>query len=215
MRELAGKTLAPNMSSQALADRVVEIRNSMSVLPPEVLADRTGAEYLLSEDGIGEFHLPYFGKMIRVDATSPSVYQSDDRELPAIHQALVAYYFATATGVQLANNWVSFSGLPNGRIYAGAFQGYTGDLVAGRVGLNLQSFHEACKKAGGLLYEMADAAYLFIAFPKFPMLLAYWLGDDEFPSTCKVLFDAAACEYLPIDGCAIAGTVLVKKILNS
>ena len=50
------------------------------------------------------------------------------------------------------------------------------------------------------------------AFPNLPMLVTYWLGDEDFPSSCKILFDSSATHYLPIDGCAIAGRLLTQKL---
>jgi hypothetical protein len=44
------------------------------------------------------------------------------------------------------------------------------------------------------------------------MLVTYWLGDEDFPSSCKILFDSSATHYMPIDGCAIAGSMLAKKL---
>jgi hypothetical protein len=44
-------------------------------------------------------------------------------------------------------------------------------------------------------------------------MVTYWLGDEDFPSSCKILFDASASHYLPIDGSAILGSMLVRKLL--
>ena len=130
-------------------------------------------------------------------------------------QALILYYFATSNGTSLSGNWVSFADLPDGRMYSQAFQGYTGDQVAKAIGSDIPMFHDRCEKAGGRLFGIADAAHLFQALPRVPLVLAHWQGEDEFPSSCKVLFDSAACNYLPIDGCAIIGNLLVKNVLRS
>ena len=46
-------------------------------------------------------------------------------------------------------------------------------------------------------------------------MVTYWLGDEDFPSSCKILFDESASHYLPIDGCAILGSMLVRRLLHS
>jgi hypothetical protein len=43
-------------------------------------------------------------------------------------------------------------------------------------------------------------------------MVTYWLGEEEFPSSAKILFDATATHYLPIDVCAILGSMLVSRI---
>lgn len=205
----------PKLSGQALSDRVSELRAAVQVIPPETLASRTDSIYFSSSQGEGHFTLSFFNEEIKVNYPSIVVCNKSGDKLPVFLQALILYYFSTSTGASLSGNWVSFADLPEGRMYAQAFQGYSGDQVTKSVGADLDRFHEWCKKAGGLPCALADAAYAFLGLPRMPLVLAYWLGEDEFPSTCKVLFDSAACDYLPIDACAIIGSHLVKKILRS
>lgn len=205
----------PVLSGQALSDRVSELRTAVKAIPPERLATCTASIFVGSGRGEGRFILSLLNEEIHVNYPSVEVCSSSGNALPVFLQALILYYFATSTGAPLSGNWVSFADLPNGRMYAHAFQGYSGDPVAKSVGTDLSRFHERCKKAGGLSCKMADAAYTFQGFPRVPLLLAYWLGEDVFPSTCKVLFDSSACNYLPIDACAILGSLLVKNVLRS
>ncbi|HJZ12415.1 MAG TPA: DUF3786 domain-containing protein, partial [Acidobacteriota bacterium] len=114
----------------------------------------------------------------------------------------------------LSGRWVSFADLPDGRMYNAAFQGYTGDEISKIFSLELRDFETACEKAGGQAVDTGDAAFRFQALPRVELLVVYHLGDEDFPSSCKILFDASATHYLPIDGCAILGSLLVKKILT-
>jgi hypothetical protein len=45
-------------------------------------------------------------------------------------------------------------------------------------------------------------------------MVAYWLGDEDFPSTCQILFDAAAGHYLPSDAYAILGSTLTRRLIK-
>ncbi|RPH63294.1 MAG: DUF3786 domain-containing protein, partial [Chloroflexi bacterium] len=119
-----------------------------------------------------------------------------------------------ADGAPLTGKFVSFADLPGGRMYAQAFQGYSGDVVARSVGENLESFRQGCQKAGGQALQAGSAAYSFQALPRVPLQIVYWLGDEDFPSNCKILFDSSATRYLPIDGCAIIGSMLTGKIIK-
>src|SRR5574341_1088573 len=38
-------------------------------------------------------------------------------------------------------------------------------------------------------------------------------GDEDFSSSCKILFDETACHYLPIDACAVLGGMLARKLI--
>lgn len=205
----------PKLSGQALTDRVLELRAVIQAISPETLASRTDSIFVNLSQGEGRFVLSLFNEEIHVKYPSIVVCDKSGDELPVFLQALILYYFATSTGAPLSGNWVSFADLPDGRMYAQAFQGYSGDQVAKLVGADLDRFHDWCKKAGGLPCAIADAAYSFHGLPRIPLVLAYWLGEDEFPSTCKLLFDSATCNYLPIDACAIIGNQLVKNVLRS
>jgi hypothetical protein len=205
----------PESSGHALSDRVSELRRVVQSISPEILASRTGSSFLSSRRGQGHFVLSLYKEEIHVRYPSAEVCGHSGGELPVFIQALILYYFATSTGAPLTGNWVSFADLPDGRMYAHAFQGYSGDQVVKSVGEHLDRFHERCIKSGGSLCEIADAAYTFQGLPRIPLVLAYWLGEEEFPSTCQVLFDSSACHYLPIDACAILGSTLVKNVLRS
>jgi hypothetical protein len=122
------------------------------------------------------------------------------------------YYLVTSDGTALTGNWVSFADLPNGRIYNAAFQGYSGDEIVKAFGFDLSAFKSACLKVGGKSVEVGSASFLIQALPALPMLVTYWLGDEDFPSSCKILFDSSATHYMPIDGCAITGSMLAKKL---
>ncbi len=205
----------PTLSSQALSDRVSELRSIVRAIPPETLASRTDSIFFNSSQDEGHFVLSLFNDEILVLYPSFVVCSSSRSELPVFLQALILYYFVTSTGAPLTGNWVSFADLPDGRMYAQAFQGYSGNLVVKAVGADLGNFQEWCRKAGGQPCAIADSAYVFRGLPRMPLALAYWLGEDDFPSACKVLFDSAACNYLPIDGCAIIGSSLVKNVLRA
>ncbi len=218
----------------ALESRVDELRGRLSLVPPTLLAERTGAFYIETGQSQGEFHLalldapviftyPDFQAFART-AKSPDFSQSretlDSAEskashdsLPVFKQALLVYYFLHSDGAPPAEKWISFADLPDGRIYSSAFQGYTGDLLARTFLLDLNAFRVACQKTEGVPITFGDAAYRFHALPHMDLLLVYHLGDEDFPSTCNLLFDANAGHYLPAEACAILGSSLTQKVL--
>ncbi|RJP54118.1 MAG: DUF3786 domain-containing protein [Anaerolineaceae bacterium] len=200
----------------ALESRVDELRGRLSLVPPTILAERTGASYLELGQARGEFHLALLGVSILL--TYPdfrAIFSSTGAPLPAFKHALLLYYFLQSDNTPPAEKWISFSDLPEGRIYAPAFQGYTGDLLAKTFLLDMNAFGSACRKAGGIPVPLGDVAYRFNAFPRMDLGAAYHLGDDDFPSTCNLLFDANAGHYLPAEACAILGSSLTQMILRA
>jgi len=129
-------------------------------------------------------------------------------------QALLAYTFYTSDGALPAQEWIAFTELPNGRFYTNAFQGYTGNKLARAFGNDVKGFAETAVSIGGNPVEFADAAFQFQVLPKVPVLVAYWMGDEDFPPSYKLLFDANINHHMPTDACAIIGSMLTSKLLK-
>jgi hypothetical protein len=200
-------------SESAMVARIDELSARLALEFPEKLAENTGAVYLELGQGRGEFHLEFLGLPILVTFPGFSAISLiDDAPITLINHALLLYYFVHSDGTGLRQKWISFSELPEGRIYSSAFQGYTGDELARTFGFNLSGFHSACRTAGGVQVNFGDAAYRFNPLPRLDLLVVYYLGDEDFPSSCKVLFAGNASHYLPAEACAILGGSLVKKI---
>ena len=198
-----------------LAARVDELRTAMRTLSPARVAARTGAEYLPNTSDTGTFHLTLFGSPITLPSPELSATGPDQSPLPDFIQALLFYYLTTSDGTPLTGTWVSFADLPAGRMYAQAFQRYSGAELVKTFDPDLEQFRRACLASGGQLSTFGDASFEFLALPRVPLLVNYWLGDEDFPSTCQILFDAAATHFLPIDVCAIRGGMLAGRIVKA
>jgi len=208
-----GKDSQP--SKPALATRVDELREVLQEIPVNLLAERTGARYQAIGPGRGEFRLSLFDSPTIITYPGFVGIGTRDDELPLPFQAVLTYYFHTSDGASLTGQWISFAELPDGRIYDPAFQGYSGNELAKTFALDVDAFKSACERSGGAAALSGDAAYVFYALPHLPLLANYWCGDEDFPSSCKILFDSSASHYLPTDVCAILGSMLTRKIIKN
>jgi hypothetical protein len=211
---MSNPNAASHPSKPALAARVDELREALQQIPFNLLAERTGASYQAIGPGRGEFRLSLFDSPIVVTHPGFVCFDTKDNELSLSVQAVLTYYFYTSDGAPLTGQWVSFADLPDGRMYNSAFQGYTGDELVKAFGPNLDRFKLACEKSGGQPTPVGDAAYIFNALPRLPLMVNYWCGDEDFPSSCKILFDSSVGHYLPTDVCAILGSMLTRKIIK-
>jgi hypothetical protein len=158
--------------------------------------------------------IPFWEQSCRL--TWPELIPADgDGRIPAFHLTLLLYYLSTADGTPLSDTWVSFADLPDGRVYQSAFQGYSGDELVRAFGPDLEAFGRACRSAGGRPSAAGDASFVFAALPRLPLMAVYWRGEEEFPSSCKILFDGSAGHYLPVDGCALLGSGLGRRLLHA
>ena len=193
-----------------LAEQADGLRAALRDRDPVLVAGRSGSDYLAHDPARGEFRIPFWG----VEHILPFP-ELHTESLSSFHQTLLFHYLLTADGAPAGGRWVSFADLPDGRMYVRAFQGYTGDEAVRLFGTSLEPFTHACLACGGVFTEIGNASYVFQALPRVPLMVTYWLGDDEFPSSCKILFDSSAAHYLPIDGCALLGNDLISRIMKA
>ena len=77
----------------------------------------------------------------------------------------------------------------------------------------------ASARAGGRMPKLdkvlGDRAFFFRVLPKVSLLAVCWLGDEDFPSSYNILFDAAVSHHLSTDACAIVGGTLTRRLIKN
>ncbi len=199
-----------------LLGRIEELRADLRQRSPLDIARRSGAVYTPLDEERGEFSLPVWDQPLAVTFPDFTILNAaTGQEMNPAIQALVLYYFQAANGTPLTGRYIAYSELPDGRFYSQAYQGYTGHELAKRFGNDPNALHQAAGELGGIPHVLGDISYLFQLLPHVTLLLVYWQGDEDFPTNCQILFDAAAASQLPTDACAIAGSMLTRKLLYS
>ena len=199
-----------------LAQRVSEIRDELRGRDTAVLAQNTGAIYTKTGPGQSEFRLTLWGR--EVILTWPDFVGQDAQSgelLPTFSMAVLAYYFLLADDSPLTGKWIAFTELPDGKFYTQAFQGYTGQELIKTFGNDIEAFSRAAEKVGGQPESLGDAAFAFRVLPKVSLLAVAWQGDEDFPPSYRVLFDAGNGRHLSTDACAILGSTLTRRLIQS
>jgi hypothetical protein len=47
------------------------------------------------------------------------------------------------------------------------------------------------------------------------LMVVCWLGDEDFLTSYRILFDAAANHHLSTDACAVVGSTLTRRLLQA
>ncbi len=212
--------LSFNPDPTQFAKHVASLRTSLKDSNPQLLASNTGSVYQQLNGDHGVFHLFVWDQSF--DLSYPEFIARDLRtgqELPLITQALVLYYFSIADGTIPEQGWIAFSELPDGRFYNQAFQGYTGRELEHTFHNDFQEFERVALVLGGIAMKSSpnmpgDCAFAVQALPRVPLLVAAWQGDEDFPSSFQILFDASVSHYLSTDSCAILGSMLTRKLIS-
>ncbi|MGB2896310.1 MAG: DUF3786 domain-containing protein [Anaerolineales bacterium] len=197
---------------ESMVRRLDELREELRTRDPSSIA-------VLSDGNVegDAILLTYWGQSVALswpalDAFSPP----GGSQCSTFDTAMLLYYLNTADGSPMADRWIGFRELPDGGFYHQAFQGYSGNQIAKVFGEDPETFALAAEAIGGQsLPALAPHAYLFHPLPRIRLAATLWPGDDEFPAKASVLFDATAGHYMPIDGLALLGAGLARRLIKA
>jgi hypothetical protein len=198
---------------QIARDKAAE---ALRQLAPELAAHRSAIVYHRTEQGQGEFVLPFWGDEYRVGHPDIRVRQAGKVEEPTITtQILLLHYLVTADGAPMADRWLSFRELPDGLVYDSAFQGRASERIAATYGRDKAGFMQAATMLGGERLTYGDASFMFRVFPRLNLAVVLHLADEEFEANANVLFDAAATHYLPIEDLSVVGGLVASRLVKA
>jgi hypothetical protein len=194
-----------------LAPIVENAQKTLRESDPHKLMLRSGC----AQDAKGGFRLNFLWQELAI-ADDFVVRRTDTGEaVPSFIQSMVLTYMVTADGTTPSGRWIGFRELPNGMFYTRAFQGYSGDRLIRELIGGIDAFRLAAAHLNGTPLDLGDAGYTFAVLPRVHIGLAYWEGDQDFPAQCRVLFEDTAAHYMPTDGLAILGSLVVGKFLKA
>ena len=70
----------------------------------------------------------------------------------------------------------------------------------------------ACEAMGGIPFPKGDVAYSIELFDGLRILLQFWLGDEEFPSSVRLLWDENALMYIKYETMYFAKSLLFRRL---
>jgi hypothetical protein len=129
-------------------------------------------------------------------------------------QILILHYLEGSGRAQLANRLVTFREFDGGAIYYPAFKARAIDPVVREFG-----------EKGDLLRHVGDAlradpigvgtvGLKAPFFPKVPVVVILWQGDEEVASSANVLFDANAGKILATEDLSLVGGALTRRLIQ-
>ena len=179
----------------------------------EERAKKAGADYQKGEDGekitIQFFSEPYHIQFPQIEFYSPS-----KKVVSLVTRILLLHYLIRADGNPLAGKWVAYKDIPGGLLYSGVFARRVTEPLQRKFGKSAQSFKETGIKSGGEPVEVGDASFILHAFRYVPLQYVLWEGDEEFPPSAQLLFDASVDHYLTLEDIVVLGQVTTGRLIN-
>lgn len=124
-------------------------------------------------------------------------------ELPIFAQILILHYLSRSIPVEETGKLISYKEIPGGSIYIQPFTNRSIRPLVQTFGSKPEAMLDVGLRLGGSVVAHGDAGVTIRVFPHVPITLVIWRGDDEFPASGSILFDASAAYILPTEDYAV------------
>ena len=183
---------------------------------PAERAARGGGWFEPGADGRSRIGVRYLGREFWLSLPGGTMETPDGGgPLSLREEILILHYLEKASGIPLTGNWISFAEIPGGAFYHPVFlQRCKATLVKYFGGEPRRLLALAEEEAAGEHLALGDVGVKIQAFPRVPIGLVLWRGDEEFTPEGNVLFDASITGYLPVEDIVILAETVVWKLIK-
>lgn len=109
------------------------------------------------------------------------------------------WYLISAKDIPLSNKLIKPVSLPGGQIFEKGSHVLPLDDVAERYGSNPLGLIAQGERYGGEKSIYGDASIKLFPYPRVPVILVLWKGDEEFPDNVDILLDETCVFQMPLD----------------
>jgi len=178
----------------------------------EQLCRLTGAGYLDSGRAIA---VDFLNRPYRVALPETAItFEDSEEEVILRDKILILHYLTTAKGTPLSGKLIAYKELPEGTIYFPTFYQRSIRPLPGHFGAEPSRLADAARMMGGVEADYGDTAVTVNVFPRLPLTLVVWRGDDEFGPEGNILFDSTISDYLPVEDIIVVSESLVRRLIK-
>ena len=184
---------------------------SLKKIETEEIAQRGG--YQLSEGPA--MIVPFLDRKYRIDGETYEFTDIDDesKDVPIQEQVLILHYLDGELFPQPSGKWVAYREIPGATFYDSSFLKRAVVPVKSVFGKNVEGFKKAAGVLKGAPQDIGDACFDFRPFPKIPMRVTLYEGDDEFEPEANIVFDETIGKMLSAEDIAwMAGMVVYRMM---
>jgi hypothetical protein len=184
--------------------------SELSAADPKIVCINSGVVYNREQDS---YLLPYLNRKYFVNHSTGEVKSLLNGEGVSIHlQILFLHYLINASGTPLKGDWITFKELPGGQIYVEPYQNRTIKPFLKYFGNKPGQFEKIALSLEGKPAPIGDLCMVLRPFPRVPIAYVLWDGDEEFPPSANILFDASASAYLPTEDYALLPGLIIWEM---
>ncbi len=183
---------------------------------PNRIAEQSGADFKTDSPGKTLLTLDFLDK--KVAMTWPDLdfsFRGSDEEVSIQQQVLILHYLNGCKGSEITGKWIAYQEVPDGRFYLDAFLRRAKNPMVQAFGNQPEMLVELATAAyGASPFDHGDLSVVVRAFPKVPVALILWKGDDEFPPEGNILFDRNISDILSAEDIAWLGGMIIYPLIG-
>jgi len=180
---------------------------------PGKICRNADARWNSSEKG-GKMTLPLLNREVEITYPRGEVVYEGGEESPSLQeQILILHYLLQVRDTFLMGKLITFREIPSGEFYYEAFLKRAQIPLLNSFGQKPERLLVAGQKLGGKKANLGDVSMTFRPFPKIPLTLVLWRGDEEFPPNGSILFDSTIGLFLSGEDIAFLSGTVVYKLL--
>ena len=143
--------------------------------------------------------------------------QDSGEEIPIKQKILVLHYLNGSSSKELTGDWISYKDIPSARFYLDAFNRRAKYPLIGAFGEHPDRLPLVAKELfGATTSSLGDVSVRIQAFPKVPVTLVIWKGDEEFSPDGTILFDSSIKDMLSAEDISeLTSQVVYPLIANT
>ncbi len=175
------------------------------------IVERSGAQ-VLGPDRIG---LRCLAQEYVIQYPDGLVLDADGQPASEHDAILLLLYLTESTGRAPDGEWVAFEQLPGGAGYSASFRGRVVFPLLRAFGSRPKALLEAAASLDGDPLELGDASVRLPALPRVPLAYVVWGGDEEFPASANVVFDASVEGYLDAEAVTVLAELATRRLTGA
>ena len=183
----------------------------LRALSPNEVVFRTGCCYDASFEQY-RIHVWEEEYIVDVKKNKITAQNKTGEEINEYLALFIVFYLIKSKSLPVSGVRVSEKDITGGAAFFRGPHLIPSDRITGLFENDLSAFEERCIALGGKPLDLADKAFEFWITPNIPVAVLYWIGDEDFPSDSKLLFDKTIEQHLPLDIIWALSVLICKKL---
>jgi hypothetical protein len=160
------------------------------------------------------FILSFLGEEYHISPSKKTVKNPEGEDVYPFMAVLLLHYLAYSKDVKPVGKLISFRELEGGDVYYSAFCARAVNRITDEFGPNPKILIEVGKRIRAKESGHGDFSIVLDVFPKIPVTVILWEGDDEVPPSSNMLFDESIKEILPTEDVAVIGGFVASALIK-